>query len=291
MEARRNETATLLRRESQQPESGIIVREIDCMSDHGGNIPSIYNHVSLFVVDGLLEATVNGKPYQLRRGCFLDCLGHTVSLKCASRDARGYLLLLTKDYMAQVLKEKRPFTPAYILHILQNPVVQISPLNHAAIIHGMENLRQATASVSFRHAQDILQSKVLIFFLELSDILGSENLLTPPPDTAKYKRIFTDFLNLLSLHIRHEHSVTFYAEQLNITPQYLRRIVKELAGRNAYQVISDFLNREICKSLLETSLTLQEIAEELHFSDQAVLSKFFKRNNGMSPLKYRNQWK
>lgn len=274
MEARRNETATLLRRESQQPESDIIVREIDCMSDHGGNIPSIYNHVSLFVVDGLLEATVNGKPYQLRRGCFL-----------------GYLLLLTKDYMAQVLKEKRPFTPAYILHILQNPVVQISPLNHAAIIHGMENLRQATASVSFRHAQDILQSKVLIFFLELSDILGSENLLTPPPDTAKYKRIFTDFLNLLSLHIRHEHSVTFYAERLNITPQYLRRIVKELAGRNAYQVISDFLNREICKSLLETSLTLQEIAEELHFSDQAVLSKFFKRNNGMSPLKYRNQWK
>lgn len=67
--------------------------------------------------------------------------------------------------------------------------------------------------------------------------------------------------------------------------------MKELAGRNAYQVISDFLNREICKSLLETSLTLQEIAEELHFSDQAVLSKFFKRNNGMSPLKYRNQWK
>lgn len=62
-------------------------------------------------------------------------------------------------------------------------------------------------------------------------------------------------------------------------------------GDSVYQVISNNLNQEICKLLLETNLTLQAIADELHFSDQAVLSKFFKRNNGISPQKYRNEQK
>ena len=292
MEVRRNDvTIRMPDRAVSLPEGGIVVREIGSLSDHGGDIPTAYRHLRLFVVDGVLEAVVDGKSYRLQRGDFLDCFGCTVSLRCASSEARAYLLLMTESYLGMVLKDKRPFSPRYLLHILQHPVQRISPIDYSVIIRGMENVRQAIAAVSCRYSQDILQSKVLIFILELSDILDRENHFPSPNESAKYQRLFADFLRMLPEHIRREHTVTFYAGLLNITPQYLRRIVRGLSGRSAYQIISDYLNREVCKLLLETSLTLQEIADELNFSDQAVLSKFFKRCNGVSPLKYRNEQK
>ena len=108
-----------------------------------------------------------------------------------------------------------------------------------------------------------------------------------PSGNGKHPQIFIKFLQLLQAYICNEHTAGFYADQLHITPQYLRRIVKAITGHSVYQVISDHLCREICKLLLETDLSLQEIADRLHFSDQAVLSKFFKRINGVSPLKFR----
>lgn len=52
------------------PEGGIVVREIGSLSDHGGDIPTAYRHLRLFVVDGVLEAVVDGKSYRLQRGIF-----------------------------------------------------------------------------------------------------------------------------------------------------------------------------------------------------------------------------
>lgn len=46
--------------------------------------------------------------------------------------------------------------------------------------------------------------------------------------------------------------------------------------------------REIVNLLINTDKTMQAIADELHFSDQAVLTKFFRRIKGVSPLQYRN---
>ena len=103
------------------------------------------------------------------------------------------------------------------------------------------------------------------------------------------KKLFADFINLLETDICHNHTVSYCAKCLHISPQYLRRIVKEVSGDNAYQLISKFLLKEICHLLRGTHLSIQEIADRLHFSDQAVMSKFFKRNKGIPPLKYRNE--
>ncbi|RGX77202.1 AraC family transcriptional regulator [Bacteroides stercorirosoris] len=56
-----------------------------------------------------------------------------------------------------------------------------------------------------------------------------------------------------------------------------------------YSWISQSLMCEVCKVLDETNIPISQIAEELNFSDQAVLSKFFKRYKGVSPLNYRNR--
>lgn len=38
-------------------------------------------------------------------------------------------------------------------------------------------------------------------------------------------------MKLLSEYVKEEHTVNFYASRLNVTPQYLRRVVKVCSGK------------------------------------------------------------
>ncbi len=100
-------------------------------------------------------------------------------------------------------------------------------------------------------------------------------------------QIFIRFLEILNTHFRHHHDIPFYASQLNISPRYLSMIVKKLTGDTVLHYINERIALEACWLLKSTDKSIQQISEELHFSDQASFSKFFKRNRKKNPLQYR----
>ena len=84
-----------------------------------------------------------------------------------------------------------------------------------------------------------------------------------------------------------ERSLSFYADQLHVTPKYLSETAKEITGKTAGQIIDDFNILESKRLLLKTELTIAEISFQLHFANAAFFSKFFKRLTGLSPRAYR----
>lgn len=98
--------------------------------------------------------------------------------------------------------------------------------------------------------------------------------------------LFRLFIELLNTH-RGKHGLPFYAERMNISSQYLSRLVFEASGTAA----SDWINRAVtlqAKLLLRSSgLTIEQIAEELCFSTTPYFCRFFKREVGITPTEYR----
>ena len=92
---------------------------------------------------------------------------------------------------------------------------------------------------------------------------------------------------MLFEHCKEQHVVTFYAEKLFITPQYLSLILKELTGKSANKWIADALIVEAKMLLKAPQATVQQVADILHFSDQSTFGKFFKKHMGISPMEYR----
>ena len=90
-------------------------------------------------------------------------------------------------------------------------------------------------------------------------------------------------------NFRKERQICFYADKLNVSTAYLSRLVKEISGSTVNDHVSSLLYKEICNLLKQSDMTMGEIADSLHFSDQSALSNFFKLRSGMSPLAYRNQ--
>jgi AraC-like DNA-binding protein len=125
-----------------------------------------------------------------------------------------------------------------------------------------------------------------LLLLEMATLFNGKKLIGPASITRKEHLAF-EFLKLLRQHIKEQRSVAFYASILHVTPKYLSKSVKEVTGKTCGEMIDEMVVIEAKALLNDTSLTIGQVADELHFSDQFFFSKYFKKQTGISPFSYR----
>lgn len=81
--------------------------------------------------------------------------------------------------------------------------------------------------------------------------------------------------------------VQYISGQLNISPSYLRGLLKTLTGQSTQQYIHEKLIAKAKEKLSTTSLSVSEIAYELGFEHPQSFSKLFKSKTNQSPLEFR----
>lgn len=101
--------------------------------------------------------------------------------------------------------------------------------------------------------------------------------------------LFAKFRQLLNANYMQEHQLDFYASHLYLTPKSLSAAIKKSTGRSAGKWIDDAIILEAKVLLQNNTLTVSQISEILHFSDQSVFGKFFKANTNLSPIEYRKK--
>jgi len=97
------------------------------------------------------------------------------------------------------------------------------------------------------------------------------------------------FLALVNDNYAEQHDLPFYAERLCITTTYLSRLVRQMFGCTAKDIINRALVAEAEYLLRTTQHTIAQIADQLHFADQASFNHFFSRLKGQSPSAFRKK--
>ncbi|MFD2555166.1 AraC family transcriptional regulator [Sphingobacterium tabacisoli] len=101
-------------------------------------------------------------------------------------------------------------------------------------------------------------------------------------------QLIDEFYSLISRYAHQERSVTFYAEKLSLTPQYLTTFLKQNTGRSVLQWVDQMTVLHAKTLLKSTNLSIKQISSELNFGDTSLFCRFFKRLTGLSPRSYRN---
>lgn len=109
--------------------------------------------------------------------------------------------------------------------------------------------------------------------------------------TLRHMELFHRFVALVHEHCARQREVAFYADRLCISARYLSTVVRDVAHTSPKQIIAHAVALEIKMLLQSTDLSVQEIADRLHFADQSYLGRFFRRETGESPTAYRNSRK
>ena len=95
------------------------------------------------------------------------------------------------------------------------------------------------------------------------------------------------FIDLVSDNFKEHRDIGFYADKLCITNKYLSTLLKQETGMTALEWIERNVVLYAKSCLSSTSMTVQQISDELDFPSQSVFGKYFKRVEGVSPKAYR----
>jgi YesN/AraC family two-component response regulator len=78
------------------------------------------------------------------------------------------------------------------------------------------------------------------------------------------------------------------AEHFHMNPAYLGRLFQKAAGMNLKHYLTHLRLQEAKRLLRTTDMFVYEIAEELGFSESSYFISRFMREEGISPMAYRN---
>jgi len=108
---------------------------------------------------------------------------------------------------------------------------------------------------------------------------------------SRQQEIALRFFKKLNDHFKNERSVKFYADSMFLTPGHLSKVLKEVSGKTAGQLIDDAVIMEAKLLLSNPLLSISQIANDLKFSDPSFFGKFFKKKTGFSPSKFKKRSK
>lgn len=105
---------------------------------------------------------------------------------------------------------------------------------------------------------------------------------------SQVENILRKYFNSEDLKKNGLPSVSYLADKVNLSPNYLSDLLKKETGMNAKDHIHHHLIEEAKNILLGTNKSISEIAYELGFEYPQYFSKLFKQKTGNTPQEFRN---
>lgn len=248
----------------------------------------IYDPLLFFCVKGKGHVIIDLKEYDVEDGMLL-CLptGSIVSCTQRSDDLQFSFIVCSSEIFGEVTFR---FEHAFLSFLRENPCIEFPKYGMSGMlgfIQGVTELYEDKEHV-FRIA--VLKNILQCFFMEVYDKSFKHLPVSPLRSTNRREALFKHFLQLVHEHYAKERTVEFYADKLCITSRYLSAVVNSVSGHTPKEFIDRFVVQEIKALLQSTELSMQEIANQLHFPDQSFFGRYFKKHTGMMPSRYRLEY-
>jgi AraC family transcriptional regulator, transcriptional activator of pobA len=205
-------------------------------------------------------------------------------------DWQGYLIFVKENFVrinALNFNAKLMFR---FLNPEKYPVTNLSDSDYSMLADLCEKMIYEYQTLAPENLL-IIENYLQVFFMYVKRIQDKQQ-----PDTNTLKSGFSPskldihnrFLSLVEKQFLEAKSVTIFANQLNVTPNYLNECVKSISGRSAKEVINQVLLLEAKSLLMQTAVPIKEIAFHLNFQDYSHFTKFFKEATGRTPAEFRD---
>ncbi|HTE26829.1 helix-turn-helix domain-containing protein [Flavitalea sp.] len=204
----------------------------------------------------------------------------------------GWILLIHPDFfwktaLAKSIKQYEFF--GYSV----NEALFLSEKEETIINNIVQNIQQEYNSNIDRFSQSIIISQIetlLNYAVRFYQRQFITRQITSHTILNRLEELLTEYFNSRDLTSKGLPTVQYIAGQLNVSPNYLRSLLKVLTGQNTQQHIHDKLIEKAKEKLSITNLSISEIAYELGFEHSQSFSKLFKTKTNVSPKAFRQSF-
>ena len=212
---------------------------------------------------------------------------HIIDDYTASDNANGLAMMMSVNFFYEVINDVRDVSLLFLFS-RNHPVVSLNEDEVQTFKEYFFFLKKKVADTTNHFKRDLVRTMVLAMFYDLSNVIYRVQQVENKRQT-RADDIFTRFIKLVEDNYKKERRVSWYAEQLSITPKYLSETVKSVSKHTPNEWIDKYVTLEARVLLKTSTMSIKEISDELNFPNQSFLGKFFKEHVGMSPSAYRRQ--
>lgn len=234
--------------------------------------------VCLLCRGGHLGLRLNYHDLQVTAGQVLIALpGMIIDTREVSPDFRAATLLLS-EHFTSTLNLGSPYRT--LLSIQRQPVATLLEGMEEAMLNFFAMVRGLIGQPSHPNLGHVLHLLFEAWFFGFGPYLHNAE----SQRVATAAELHTEqFLRLVEQHFRQQHSLDWYASQLNVSLKRLSICVKQTSGRTATEWIDRHRLHEATRLLRQGHRSVKEVAAALGFPNQSAFGTWFKRQTGISP--------
>ena len=217
----------------------------------------------IWVTKGVLRVTHNGIEHHLKKGqmCIIPP-GHLHALYSENgyqqvgidllprHDGRGFVSLFEKRIKTFVVLDRSD--QLSIVPELEQKGKQLTVLARLQLASMLDGL-----------------------LLSCVEMLDSENSFR------------SQLLFLMNLHLSDNLTIGELSNRLAVSPSTLERITRREFGCSVMELYHQLKINRACSLIMNSDMTMKEIADSLGFFDQAHFSRFFKQKMNITPLQFK----
>lgn len=253
------------------------------------DIPHMHDfYTVIFVKEAIGSHFIDFSEYKILPGSvFFVSPGQVHQIVVQKPDPDGDILMFNEEFLAHnFISEEFIKNIGLFSCTIDTPPLELPGEAVKTLTRFSNEIRDAFSSDSI-YKFEIISSYLKLFFIECL-----KYSITPENDNTQKlqngRQIISTFKDLLKRNYKNWHKVSEYADEMNISPDYLNSVLKNNLGKSAKDLITDRIILEAKRFGLHTELSTKEIAYLLGYEDPSHFSKFFKNQTKESFTDFRS---
>lgn len=198
---------------------------------------------------------------------------------------KGEMILISHEFLYDVIRNVRDVTNLFVFS-REHPVLSLTAEEVAMFKEYTRVLMLKVGDDSHAFRRQITGTILATMIYDLCNVTRRmESSL--PQSQSRAQELFEKYITLVERNFRHNRNVGWYSSKMGITSKTLLETVKRVSNRTPNEWLDIYTTLELRLLLKNTTKSIREISDELHFGSQSSMGKFFREHVGMSPTAYR----
>ncbi len=241
----------------------------------------------LYVTGGVGTHYIDFNAYPIEPNTFYFISPGQVHYWNTTKPIEGEILIFMEDFLLLAPADYMVLHELSFFHTVEgSPTLQLDVSDHLQVMSLFRSIAEEFGTFDFRTAS-VLRAYLHILLVQLQRLCAIQEADTGNGQDKTAQRLTRQFKQLVTKQFITGQSVQDYAGQLGVSVNHLNKTVKATSGRTPGQLIRQEIVLEAKRLFHHTDLTATEIGYRLAFDDPSYFGRFFKREVGVSPGKFR----
>ena len=234
---------------------------------------------------------INLRKYEVKANDMFICAPNDlIQASTPQGDHAIQAIMISANFLKEMYISLNTLLP-FFMSVKENPVFSLSDDEMKELDTCFRYVHREV-KVEGKYQKEVLRNLLAAYLYKLGNMLYRKmpEMQTEDPRPLKREEIlFNEFIKLVKEHHCRERRVDFYAAKLYLSAKHFSSVIKRFSGKTAGQWIDNYVILEAKTLLRYSTLSVQEVAYSLNFSNASFFGKYFKHQTGMSPSEYKSK--